>query len=220
MKCVYRCAATFTRGQRSAAEHYSTVNLCCSSYTPNQPDIQFLWIYYSTEKHFPRAQSNTLNFHVLGHVLNSLRSKYWPVLLTEVWRNKHQRAVRGALNDNAFVCLVLHAHSVRLPKAGVRIYQLINSFPDTCMMAAGIARSVQWPGCCLDDRGIEVWFPTDERRSSLLQNKPDEFWGPPSLIYNGHRGRKTNHSHSSNAEVKKESNCTPTSPYAFMACTR
>lgn len=52
-----------------------------------------------------------VKFEVLRHALNSLRNKSSPAFLCEILSNKNLCAVRGALNVNRFVCLVLKVHS-------------------------------------------------------------------------------------------------------------
>jgi hypothetical protein len=49
--------------------------------------------------------------------------------------------------------------------------------------AVGIAT-----GHGLDGRGVGVWFPVGAQLFSSPR-RPDQFWGPPSLLANGYRGK-------------------------------
>ena len=61
-------------------------------------------------------------------------------------------------------------------------------------------------------------------RGQLFRTRPERPWGPPSLLYNGHRvsfpgvkrpGRGLNHSPPSSAEVKERIDYTSTPPLRF-----
>jgi hypothetical protein len=80
----------------------------------------------------------------------------------------------------------------------------------------------------LDDRAIEVRSPAGANNfsSSLC---PDRLWGPPSLLYNGHRvgpfpggkeppGRDADHSPPSTAEVVNEQELYLLSPLRLHRC--
>jgi hypothetical protein len=61
-----------------------------------------------------------------------------------------------------------------------------------------------------------VLYPVSSSR------RPDRFWGPPNLLYNGYQGvkrpgREADHSPAASVEIKKMWIYTSTSPYDFMA---
>jgi hypothetical protein len=67
------------------------------------------------------------------------------------------------------------------------------------------------------------------RGLSLLQNRPEGFWGQTSLLFNGNRGaflgikrpgREVDHSSPSRAEVKNEWSYTSTFPIHFHGVDR
>jgi hypothetical protein len=86
--------------------------------------------------------------------------------------------------------------------------------------AVGIAT-----GYGLDERGVGVRVPVGARIFTS-PCRPDQLWGPPNLLSNGFRGlspgvkrpgRVADHSHPTNAEIKKTWVYTSTPPCVFMA---
>jgi hypothetical protein len=77
-----------------------------------------------------------------------------------------------------------------------------------------IAQSIQWIVYGLHDRRIIIRFLTADT------HYPYRYKSPPSFLYNGYRrcGWQTDHSPSSNVEVKDLWNCTSTPPYFLMTC--
>jgi hypothetical protein len=77
----------------------------------------------------------------------------------------------------------------------------------------------------LDERGVGVRVPVQPR---ILTSpyRSDGLWGPPNLLFYGHRwlfppgvkrqGREPDHSPPTSAEVKKTWIYTSTPPYTFM----
>jgi hypothetical protein len=89
------------------------------------------------------------------------------------------------------------------------------------MVGAGIATGYE-----LDHQGVGVRVPVGSRMF-CSPRRPDQLWGPPSLLSNGDRralspgvkrqGPEAEHSPPASAEVKKIWIYTSTPPYAFVA---
>jgi hypothetical protein len=81
-------------------------------------------------------------------------------------------------------------------------------------------------GYGLDDQGVGVRVPVGSRIFSS-PSRPDQFWGPPSLLFNGYwgvlslevkwPGRETDHSPPTSAKIKKMWVCTCIPPGKNMA---
>jgi hypothetical protein len=76
-------------------------------------------------------------------------------------------------------------------------------------------------GYRLDDGGVGVQVLVEARIFSS-PCRPGRFWGPPSLLTNGHRGVKrprseADHSPPTSAEIRKTWSYTSTLQYAFIA---
>jgi hypothetical protein len=70
------------------------------------------------------------------------------------------------------------------------------------------------------DGGVRVRFPIGARIFSFPR-RPDQFWGPPSLLSNGYPrvlspGREADHSLPTSTEVRNTGIYTSTPPYVFM----
>jgi hypothetical protein len=107
---------------------------------------------------------------------------------------------------------------------------------DIFVVPTSSSRKVAWgqdssvgiaTGYGLDGRGVGLRVMVVER-FFFSPRRPDWFWGPPSLLYNGYQGlfpregvkragREADHSPRTSAEVKNPWICTSTPPYVFMS---
>jgi hypothetical protein len=84
------------------------------------------------------------------------------------------------------------------------------------MPKKGIAESVQRPGYGLEDQGIEIVFLAKTKGLSSFPQRPEQLWGPHSLLFDGYRclflqavwpDQEIDHSPPSNAQVKIPEAC-------------
>jgi hypothetical protein len=111
-----------------------------------------------------------------------------------------------------------HAHTKQQLKLQLRIFNLY--------VLKGGTRTAQWYSAGLRAGWSGVRVPARVGNFFLHHRRPDQLWGPLSLLSNGYQGlfpgvkrprREVDHSTPSSAEVKNAWRYTSTPQYAFMA---
>jgi hypothetical protein len=98
-----------------------------------------------------------------------------------------------------------------------------SSFPTKILYTTKENEDAGWLNGTALGYGLDDWGSRPGRgwESVSWSPRPDQLWGPPSLLYNGYLGvnrpgRKADHSPPSSAEVKMRGTITPLPQYAFM----